>query len=165
MCFLGDSWPSARRQPSYNLKRQRAVDWSTVIGAALDTIQIMGLGPVLCGYALYSTPSYSNAEHRPLELNEAFAAQVLACQAAGTDADFSRRVLVLDGRWDAFDHRRLNIDGGGSASASGWPPSGNRIVLASEFNALAPQWPQARNRHRNASAAARLWRHAESQTA
>lgn len=96
--------------------------------AALDP-QIMGLGPVLAGTALLKRHSYSMQDIDLWELNEAFAAQVLACQAAWDDADFSRRVLGLERPLGRIDHRRLNIDGGGISLGHPVAASGNRIVL------------------------------------
>ena len=63
------------------------------------------------------------------ELNEAFAAQVLACLAAWQDEKFCREVLGLDGAAGAIDRARLNVDGGAVALGHPVGTSGNRIVL------------------------------------
>tara|TARA_R110000796_G_scaffold252199_2_gene385583 strand:+ start:20721 stop:21893 length:1173 start_codon:yes stop_codon:yes gene_type:complete len=125
----GASWvilASAQAVTQYNLKPRAVIvdsHW-----AALDP-QIMGLGPVLAGTALLKRHHYSMQDIDLWELNEAFAAQVLACQAAWDDADFSRRVLGLERPLGRIDHRRLNIDGGGISLGHPVAASGNRIVL------------------------------------
>src|SRR5262249_30084998 len=65
-------------------------EWS-----ALDP-SIMGLGPVLCATAILRRHSFSLADIGLWELNEAFAAQVLACLAAWEDDTFCREVLGLE---------------------------------------------------------------------
>jgi acetyl-CoA C-acetyltransferase len=62
-------------------------------------------------------------------LNEAFAAQVLACLAAWQDDKFCREVLGLPGAAGAIDRARLNVDGGAVALGHPVGCSGNRIVL------------------------------------
>jgi acetyl-CoA C-acetyltransferase len=63
------------------------------------------------------------------ELNEAFAAQVLACVAAWQDEKFCREVLGLPGAAGTIDRARLNVDGGAVALGHPVGTSGNRIVL------------------------------------
>lgn len=96
--------------------------------AALDP-EIMGLGPVLAATELLKRHHYNMQDIDLWELNEAFAAQVLACQAAWEDADFSRRVLGLERPLGRIDHKRLNIDGGAISLGHPVGTSGNRIVL------------------------------------
>ncbi|WP_394244704.1 acetyl-CoA C-acetyltransferase [Halopseudomonas laoshanensis] len=125
----GASWvilASEQAVLKYNLKPRAVIvdsHW-----AALDP-EIMGLGPVLAGSALLKRHQYSMQDIDLWELNEAFAAQVLACQAAWDDADFSRRVLGLERPLGRIDHKRLNIDGGGISLGHPVAASGNRIVL------------------------------------
>jgi acetyl-CoA C-acetyltransferase len=63
------------------------------------------------------------------EINEAFAAQVLACLEAWRDADFCRAVLGMDDAFGDIPHDRLNVDGGAIAVGHPVGTSGNRIVL------------------------------------
>ena len=63
------------------------------------------------------------------EINEAFAAQVLACLEAFADADFCREVLGLDAPVGSIDRARLNIDGGAVSLGHPVGTSGTRIVL------------------------------------
>ena len=63
------------------------------------------------------------------EINEAFAAQVLACLAAWQDDTFCREVLKLDGPAGAIPRDKLNVDGGAIGLGHPVGASGNRIVL------------------------------------
>ncbi len=96
--------------------------------AALDP-SIMGLGPVLCSTAMMQRQGLGRGEIGLWELNEAFAAQVLACLAAWDDATFCRDILGLDSAFGHIDHSRLNVDGGAIALGHPVGTSGNRIVL------------------------------------
>jgi acetyl-CoA C-acetyltransferase len=98
-------------------------EWS-----ALDP-SIMGLGPVLSSTALLQRAGLSLPDVDLWELNEAFAAQVLACLAAWEDQDFCRQVLGLPGAAGAIDPARLNVDGGAVSLGHPVGASGNRIVL------------------------------------
>jgi acetyl-CoA C-acetyltransferase len=98
-------------------------EWS-----ALDP-SIMGLGPVLCSSALLKRRGLSLADVELWELNEAFAAQVLACLAAWADDVFCREVLHLPGAAGAIDRAKLNVDGGAIGLGHPVGASGNRIVL------------------------------------
>lgn len=105
--------------------RARIVDseWS-----ALDP-SIMGLGPVLCATAILRRHSLTLGAIDLWELNEAFAAQVLACLAAWEDDVFCREVLGLDGAAGRIDRDKLNVDGGAIGLGHPVGASGNRIVL------------------------------------
>ena len=97
--------------------------------SALDP-SIMGLGPVLCSTALLKRRNLSLADVDLWELNEAFAAQVLACLAAcGWTMCSAATVLHLPGAAGAIDRAKLNVDGGAIALGHPVGASGNRIVL------------------------------------
>jgi acetyl-CoA C-acetyltransferase len=49
------------------------------------------------------------------EINEAFAAQVIACERAWDDADYCRQALGSTPRWAKLDETKLNVDGGAIA--------------------------------------------------
>jgi len=96
--------------------------------AALEPAQ-MGLGPV---HAI--TPLLQRLEHEIKdidywEINEAFAAQVLACLAAWRDDDYCKTELGISGALGTLDEARLNIDGGGVSLGHPVGASGARIVL------------------------------------
>jgi acetyl-CoA C-acetyltransferase len=98
-------------------------EWS-----ALDP-SIMGLGPVLCSTAILRRQKLKLNDIELWELNEAFAAQVLACLAAWEDDKFCREVLHLDGPAGSIPRDKLNIDGGAIGLGHPVGASGNRIVL------------------------------------
>jgi acetyl-CoA C-acetyltransferase len=101
----------------------RDSEWS-----ALDP-SIMGLGPVLCSTAILKRNGLGLGDINLWELNEAFAAQVLACLAAWEDEAFCRDVLALDGPAGHIDRDKLNVDGGAIGLGHPVGASGNRIVL------------------------------------
>ncbi|MBT2244959.1 acetyl-CoA C-acetyltransferase [Sphingobium sp. BHU LFT2] len=105
--------------------RARIVDsqWS-----ALDPA-IMGLGPVLASTALLKRNGLGLADIALWELNEAFAAQVLACLAAWEDEAFCRTILGLEGAAGRIDPSRLNVDGGAISLGHPVGTSGTRIAL------------------------------------
>jgi acetyl-CoA C-acetyltransferase len=96
--------------------------------AGLDP-SIMGLGPVLSSAEVLKRQNMSLADVELWEINEAFAAQVLACVAAFKDDKFCREVLGLPGAAGAIDRAKLNVDGGGIGLGHPVGASGNRIVL------------------------------------
>lgn len=96
--------------------------------AALDP-SIMGLGPVLSATPMMKRRGLAREVIDLWELNEAFAAQVLACLAAWEDEAFCRDVLGLGEAFGRVEHRRLNVDGGAISLGHPVGTSGNRIVL------------------------------------
>ncbi|HRP79184.1 MAG TPA: acetyl-CoA C-acetyltransferase [Aquamicrobium sp.] len=96
--------------------------------AALDP-SIMGLGPVLSVTPLLERHGLARADVDLWELNEAFAAQVLACLAAWESQSFCRDVLGLDEPFGRIEHTRLNVDGGAISLGHPVGTSGTRIVL------------------------------------
>ncbi|MCV0396735.1 MAG: acetyl-CoA C-acetyltransferase [Rhizobiaceae bacterium] len=96
--------------------------------AALDP-SIMGLGPVLSVTPILQRRGMSRQDVALWEINEAFAAQVLACLAAWEDETFCRKVLGLAGTFGRIDHGILNVDGGAISLGHPVGTSGARIVL------------------------------------
>jgi acetyl-CoA C-acetyltransferase len=96
--------------------------------SALDP-SIMGLGPTLCSTEILKRHGMGMADIDLWELNEAFAAQVLACLAAWNDTDYCQTVLGLDGALGRIERDRLNPDGGAISLGHPVGASGNRIVL------------------------------------
>jgi acetyl-CoA acyltransferase len=64
-----------------------------------------------------------------VELNEAFAAQVLACQKAFDSDEFGKNKLGLSGKVGAIDPQILNVNGGAIAIGHPVGATGTRIVL------------------------------------
>ena len=96
--------------------------------AALDPT-IMGLGPVLAATPILQRQGLTLDEIGLWEINEAFAAQVLACLAAWQDDAFCRDILGEDQAMGRIACDRLNVDGGAISMGHPVGTSGNRIVL------------------------------------
>lgn len=96
--------------------------------AGLDPAQ-MGLGPVHAATPLLARHGLALGDIDAWEINEAFAAQVIACVRAWQDADYCRDALGLAAPPGALDETRLNVDGGAVALGHPVGASGARIVL------------------------------------
>jgi acetyl-CoA acyltransferase len=89
----------------------------------------MGLGPV------YSTPvalkraGLTMKDIGLVELNEAFAAQVLACQKAFDSDEFAKEKLGLSGKVGRIDDEILNVNGGAIALGHPVGATGTRLVV------------------------------------
>jgi acetyl-CoA C-acetyltransferase/acetyl-CoA acyltransferase len=91
--------------------------------------QRMGLGPV---YAIARAEQRSGLglkDAELIEINEAFAAQVLACRAAAESAEFGRKHLDRVGALGEIPSEKLNVNGGGIALGHPVGASGARLVL------------------------------------
>ncbi|MCL4760913.1 MAG: acetyl-CoA C-acyltransferase, partial [Burkholderiales bacterium] len=119
------------------LASQRAVDERGLVPrgrivdaqwAGLDPAQ-MGLGPVHAATPILRRHGLALNDLDCWELNEAFAAQVLACLRAWESDDYCRSELGLPGALGAIDEDRLNVDGGAIAIGHPVGASGARIVL------------------------------------
>ncbi len=89
----------------------------------------MGLGPVHAAVPILQRQGLTPSELDVWELNEAFAAQVIACLRAFADEDYCREHLGLATPPGAPDPARLNVDGGAIALGHPVGASGARIVL------------------------------------
>jgi len=96
--------------------------------AALDPAQ-MGLGPVYAATPLLARNGLALADVDAWEINEAFAAQVLACVRAWQDGAFCQEELGLLGALGSIDNAKLNVDGGAIALGHPVGASGARIVM------------------------------------
>ena len=96
--------------------------------AGLDPAQ-MGLGPVHAETPILHRHGLALGDIDAWEINEAFAAQVLACERAWNDADYCRAELGLAAPLGRLDEARLNVDGGAVALGHPVGASGARIVL------------------------------------
>jgi acetyl-CoA C-acetyltransferase len=125
----GASWVILASEKAVNehglAPRARIIDseWS-----ALDP-SVMGLGPVLSSTAILRRHELRLDDVGLWELNEAFAAQVLACLAAWQDEKFCREILHLDGPAGVIARDKLNVDGGAIGLGHPVGASGNRILL------------------------------------
>jgi acetyl-CoA C-acetyltransferase len=96
--------------------------------SALDPSQ-MGLGPVHAMGQLIKRQQMTGDEIDFWEINEAFAAQVLACQAAWQDADYMRAEVGLEELPAPIPDERLNVNGGAVSIGHPVGASGARLVL------------------------------------
>lgn len=95
--------------------------------AALDPA-VMGLGPVHAATPILDRHGLGLNDLDLWEINEAFAAQVLACLAAWNDDAWCREHLGRPALGQ-LDPERLNVDGGAIAIGHPVGASGARIVL------------------------------------
>ena len=96
--------------------------------AGLDPA-LMGLGPVHASTPILQRHRLALNDIDAWELNEAFAAQVLGCQAAWQSDEYCREQLGLSAALGALDDEKLNVDGGAVAIGHPVGASGARIVL------------------------------------
>ncbi|MEN8131427.1 MAG: acetyl-CoA C-acyltransferase, partial [Pseudomonadota bacterium] len=96
--------------------------------AALDPAQ-MGLGPVHAVVPILKRAGLTLEDIDYWEINEAFAAQVLACVEALRDDTYCRQEFDSDHALGEIPHQRLNVDGGGISLGHPVGASGARIVL------------------------------------
>ncbi|QGD47777.1 acetyl-CoA C-acetyltransferase [Bordetella holmesii] len=95
--------------------------------AGLDPAQ-MGLGPVHAATPILQRHGLGLNDLDLWEINEAFAAQVLACLAAWQDDIYCNEHFGTPA-WGTLDPQRLNVDGGAIAIGHPVGASGARIVL------------------------------------
>ncbi|MEZ0268424.1 MAG: acetyl-CoA C-acyltransferase [Phycisphaerae bacterium] len=96
--------------------------------AGLDPAR-MGLGPVYAIDRLLRKTSVQLSDIDLFEINEAFAAQVLACLKAMESDSFARQHLDRDHALGAIDRSKLNVNGGAVALGHPVGATGARIVL------------------------------------
>jgi acetyl-CoA C-acetyltransferase len=95
---------------------------------ALDPSE-MGLGPVHAIAPMMMRHGLSWNDIDAVEINEAFAAQVLGCVAAFESESYCREYLGLDRAFGKLDRAKLNVDGGAIAIGHPIGASGARVVL------------------------------------
>jgi len=96
--------------------------------AALDPAH-MGLAPVLAVTPLLTRHGLSLTDIDYWEINEAFAAQVLACLEAWNDPKYCQQHLGLNDALGEIERPRLNVDGGAISLGHPVGTSGTRTVL------------------------------------
>ena len=89
----------------------------------------MGLGPVFAIHKLLKKTGRKLADFELVEINEAFAVQVLACRRALASDEFARKELGADRAVGDLDPDRLNVNGGAIALGHPVGTSGTRLVL------------------------------------
>jgi acetyl-CoA C-acetyltransferase/acetyl-CoA acyltransferase len=89
----------------------------------------MGLGPVHATHRLLQQTGLRLADFDLVELNEAFAAQVLACERAFASDLFARDQLSRGSAIGELDRNRLNVNGGAIALGHPVGATGTRLVV------------------------------------
>lgn len=88
----------------------------------------MGLGPVLATHGVLKRTGLTLAQMDLVELNEAFAAQVIACQRVMRDRNLSARWGINETIGELADEK-LNVNGGGIALGHPVGSTGSRLVV------------------------------------
>lgn len=89
----------------------------------------MGLGPAYATPIALKRAGISLKDIGLVELNEAFAAQVLACMKAMDSDQFAREKLSLDKKVGTIDPAILNVNGGAIALGHPVGATGTRLVI------------------------------------
>jgi len=89
----------------------------------------MGLGPVFATHKLFKKTGFRMDDIEIMEINEAFAAQVIACQRAFASDMFAQTHLGEKKALGAIDPDILNVNGGAVALGHPVGMTGARLVL------------------------------------
>jgi acetyl-CoA acetyltransferase family protein len=89
----------------------------------------MGLGPVFATAKLLDKTGLSMQDFDLVELNEAFAAQVIGCERAFASEPFAHEQLGRPAALGVLDPSRLNVNGGAIALGHPVGATGARLVL------------------------------------
>jgi acetyl-CoA acetyltransferase len=89
----------------------------------------MGLGPVYSTGRLFKQMGHTMKDMDVVEINEAFAAQVLSCLHAFASEEISTKRLGLDKAAGELDPAKLNVNGGAIALGHPVGSSGGRLLL------------------------------------
>jgi acetyl-CoA C-acetyltransferase/acetyl-CoA acyltransferase len=89
----------------------------------------MGLGPVYATAKLFAKTGLSLRDIELIEMNEAFASQVIANERAFASDRFAREQLGLGHALGTIDRGRLNVNGGAIALGHPVGATGTRLVI------------------------------------
>src|SRR5207247_6611817 len=120
--LIGDE-ETARGWPSPPLGRIRSFAFAGL------SPRRMGLGPVFASAKALDRVRLALKDCELFEINEAFAAQVLACHDAVQCATFAREELGRDRPLGMIPLERLNVNGGAIALGHPVGASGARLLL------------------------------------
>jgi acetyl-CoA C-acetyltransferase/acetyl-CoA acyltransferase len=90
---------------------------------------MMGLGPVHATPKALARAGIGMNDLARIEINEAFAAQVLGCQRAFASDDYCRTQLGLPSALGELDPQKLNVNGGAIALGHPIAATGARLLL------------------------------------
>jgi acetyl-CoA C-acetyltransferase/acetyl-CoA acyltransferase len=94
--------------------------------------QRMGLGPVFSTAKLFAKTGFTFKDIDLIELNEAFAAQAIACQKAFSSDEFAKKHLTkfgFDKSMQYLDDTTTNVNGGAVALGHPVGMTGTRIII------------------------------------
>jgi acetyl-CoA C-acetyltransferase/acetyl-CoA acyltransferase len=96
--------------------------------AGLDPSR-MGLGPVFASKKVFDKSGFALKDMELIEINEAFAAQVLGCLKAFASDEFAKKYLGMEKALGEINPEILNVNGGAVALGHPVGMSGARIVI------------------------------------
>jgi acetyl-CoA acetyltransferase family protein len=91
--------------------------------------QKMGLGPAYAIPDVLAKAGWQLSDVDRIELNEAFAAQVIACRTALASREFAQKELGRDSAVGELDPAKLNVNGGAIALGHPVGATGARLIL------------------------------------
>lgn len=131
----GNSCPLTDGAAALVLQREDEVDGEGVLGfvshyaiAGCDPKR-MGLGPVFAIKRLFEQTGMQLSDFGLIEINEAFATQVIACCQAIESKSFAQKAFGVSKSLGAIDPTRLNVHGGAIALGHPVGATGTRLVL------------------------------------
>jgi acetyl-CoA C-acetyltransferase/acetyl-CoA acyltransferase len=89
----------------------------------------MGLGPVYATSKLMDKTGINMADIDIIEMNEAFAAQIIANEKAFPSVEFAKKYLNKDKALGEIDRSKLNVNGGAIALGHPVGMTGTRLVI------------------------------------
>ena len=89
----------------------------------------MGLGPVYATAKLFKRMNLTLSDIDLIEMNEAFAAQIIANLRAFESENFSKTYLNLDKKLGEIDISKLNVNGGAIALGHPVGATGTRLII------------------------------------
>jgi acetyl-CoA acyltransferase len=89
----------------------------------------MGLGPVFSSHLALKLAKLSLKDMQLIEINEAFAAQVLACEKAMASTEFAAKYLDRKAALGEIDREIMNVNGGAIALGHPVGSSGTRLII------------------------------------
>jgi acetyl-CoA C-acetyltransferase/acetyl-CoA acyltransferase len=128
-CPITDGAAALILTPAAKLAGRRPLGYVRDYAIAGCDPRRMGLGPVFAVHKLLRKSGLRLTDFELIEINEAFAAQVLACQKAMASAEFARKELGTEEAVGELDPAKLNVNGGAIALGHPVGTSGTRLVL------------------------------------
>jgi acetyl-CoA acetyltransferase len=89
----------------------------------------MGLGPIFATSKMLERSGLRLKDIDLVEMNEAFAAQVIANERAFASHEFAQKQLGRPEAWGELDRARLNVNGGAIALGHPVGATGTRLVI------------------------------------